>query len=49
MNKKSEEVDEKEYAEIMTLLKDIKKRVMLLSFGVGITLGLTLSVLLQKI
>ena len=42
-------MDEKEYVEIMTLLKDIKKRVVLLSFGVGITLGLTLSVLLQKI
>jgi len=28
-------MDEKQYAQIMTLLKDIKKRVMLLSVGVG--------------
>ena len=42
-------MDEKQYEQIMILLRDIKKRIILLSFGVGITLGLTLSVLLQKI
>jgi hypothetical protein len=42
-------MDEKQFEQMMALLKDIKKRVMLLSFGVGITLGLVVSVLLQKI
>ena len=42
-------MDEKQYEQIISLLKDIKKRVMLLSFGVGVTLGLILSVLLQRI
>jgi len=42
-------MDEKQYEQIMTLLKDIKKRVILLSFGVGITLGVFVSVILQKI
>jgi uncharacterized membrane protein len=48
MNKRSKEMDEKQYEQIMTLLKDIKKWVMFLSFGVGISLGIFLSVLLQK-
>jgi hypothetical protein len=42
-------MNEKQYEQIMTLLKDIKKRIMLLSIAVGISLGLFLSVLLQKI
>lgn len=42
-------MDEKQYEHIVTLLKEIKKRIVLLSFGVGITLGLLLSVLLQKL
>ena len=49
MTKRSKGMDEKQYEQIMTLLKDIKKRIMLLSFGVGLSLGLFLSVLLQKI
>ncbi len=42
-------MDKEQFEQIMTLLKDIKKRVILLSFGIGITLGMTLSILLQKI
>jgi hypothetical protein len=42
-------MDEKQYNEIMAILKDIKKRVMLISVAVGLSLGLFLSVLLQKI
>ena len=42
-------MNEKQFDQIMTSLKDIKRRVMLLSFVVGVTLGLLVSVLLQKI
>jgi hypothetical protein len=42
-------MDEKQYDEIMTMLKDIKKRVMLLSLVVGFSLGLVLSVLVMRI
>ena len=42
-------MDEKQFEQILMLLKDIKKRVMVLSFVVGVTLGLLVSVLLQKI
>lgn len=41
-------MDEKQFDQILMLLKDIKKRVMLLSFGVGISLGLFVSILIQK-
>ena len=42
-------MDERQYEQIISLLKDLKKRVMILSFGVGITLGLVVSVLFQRI
>jgi hypothetical protein len=42
-------MDERQYEQIVSLLKDIKKRIMLLSLGVGITLGLVVSVLFQRI
>lgn len=42
-------MDEKQYNEIMSMLKDIKKRVMLLSLVVGFSLGLVLSVLVMRI
>jgi hypothetical protein len=42
-------MDEKQFEQIMTALKDIKKRVMLLSFGVGITLGIFVSIVIQRI
>lgn len=41
-------MDEKQFGQIIALLKDIKKRVMLLSFGVGISLGLFVSILIQR-
>jgi hypothetical protein len=41
-------MDEKQFDQIITLLKDIKKRIMLLSFGVGISLGLFVSILIQR-
>lgn len=41
-------MEERQFEQIMVILKDIKKRVMLLSFGVGISLGLFLSILIQK-
>ena len=42
-------MDERQYEQIMTLLEDIKKKAIFLSFSVGITLGLFISVLFQKI
>jgi hypothetical protein len=42
-------MDENQFEQIMAALKDIKKRVMLLSIAVGFSLGLALSVLLLKI
>jgi len=42
-------MDENQFEQIMTVLTDIKKRVMLLSIVVGFSLGLALSVLLLKI
>jgi hypothetical protein len=49
MNKRREGMDEKQYNEILAMLKDIKKRVMLMSVAVGFSLGLFLSVLLLRI
>ena len=48
-NNGDERMDEKQFEKIISSVKDIKRRVTLLSFGAGITLGLVLSVLILRI